>query len=195
MGYGLRGGKSGVQQRFGLGGGREMRVEIEFVAHTILLRLATGFLGEREQLGWWSSSFLGPHSQAFLAHIYEGQVLPAQYSGVVEAARIVHDDHIGIGRVFHLFRMPEEIENSIQNQILNGIASIPLNQCCSSRESAERTLQELSQQGSINFQIGPIHIGDFEEIGTLDSIRMMAAHYLTAFQSSGQCFPYFSDNR
>ena len=33
--------------------------------------------------------------------------------GVLEAARRVHDEHIGVGRAFHPFRLPEIMEQRL----------------------------------------------------------------------------------
>jgi hypothetical protein len=35
----------------------------------------------------------------------------AQYQGVRAAASRVHDDHIGLGKVYHLLRLPERLEH------------------------------------------------------------------------------------
>jgi hypothetical protein len=43
----------------------------------------------------------------------------AQYHGVQEAASRVHDEHIGIGRVYHLFRLPEHVEQALFNSLQN----------------------------------------------------------------------------
>jgi hypothetical protein len=34
------------------------------------LRFAVAFLGEREQAGWWRSSFLSPNARAFLEPVF-----------------------------------------------------------------------------------------------------------------------------
>jgi hypothetical protein len=76
----------------------------------IRLRLAVGSLGEQVKPAWWQSSFLGPNAAPFLDPIFGPKRLGAQYRGVTEAARLVHDDRIGIGRVVHLFRLSELME-------------------------------------------------------------------------------------
>jgi hypothetical protein len=84
--------------------------------HQIIgLRLAVGLLGEQEQSGWWPSRFLGRHAHAFLNPIFGGKTRMAQYHGVIEAACRIHDERIGVGRVFHLFRLPETIEQQMSN--------------------------------------------------------------------------------
>src|SRR4051812_37351470 len=76
------------------------------------LRLLVGFLGERAQFGWWSSSFFGEYSLRSLEFVAPKTALLAQYHGVVEAARQVHDEHLNVGS-YHLFRLPEELEQDL----------------------------------------------------------------------------------
>src|SRR5579883_2609864 len=77
------------------------------------LRILIGYLGESAQFGWWSSNFFGPGSKAFLSPVFARTSLLAQYHGVTAAAAKVHDEHIGVGRVYHLFRLPEDLEHAL----------------------------------------------------------------------------------
>lgn len=70
----------------------------------INLRFAVGFFGEKEQHNWWPSLWLTKNASAFLSPIYGERLDTARYHGVVEAARRIHDERIGVGRAFHLFR-------------------------------------------------------------------------------------------
>jgi hypothetical protein len=77
------------------------------------LRLLVGFLGEQSQFNWWSSSFFAANSRAFLSPVFSKTALIAQWQGVKEAASRVHDEPIGVGAVYHLFRLPEHIEQTL----------------------------------------------------------------------------------
>src|SRR5437773_108710 len=77
------------------------------------LRLLVGYLGEKLQYNWWASSFYDPFAMDFLSPVFGRTARLAQYNGVREAARRVHDANVGIGRVFHLFRLPEETEHDL----------------------------------------------------------------------------------
>jgi hypothetical protein len=85
-----------------------------------LLRLVVGLLGEQKEPKWWPSNFFGAGSNAFLAPLFPRTLLLAQYHGVVQSAARVHDEHIGVGRVYHLFRLPEDIEYGIHAALQNG---------------------------------------------------------------------------
>ncbi len=77
------------------------------IAKTIAeLRVLVGYLGEKPQAGWWSSEFYSPSAAAFLSPIFNRSLFLAQYQGATAAAAKAHDDTIGIGRIFHLFRLP-----------------------------------------------------------------------------------------
>jgi hypothetical protein len=86
------------------------------------LRTLVGFLGEREQFAWWPSAFFAPGSQAFLLPLFARTRLLAQCNGVTQAAALVHDDRIGVGQVYHLFRLPEDMEQAI-HRFLNDEAA------------------------------------------------------------------------
>src|SRR6266498_2626769 len=81
------------------------------------MRAVVGFLGEREQYAWWQSSFFSAQNRAFLAPVFGRTQLLAQAMGVTRAASLVHDERIGVGRVFHLFRLPEDVEERVHQTI------------------------------------------------------------------------------
>ncbi len=83
------------------------------------LRLLVGFLGERAQFGWWPTGFYDASSRLFLEPVFAKTSRLAQYHGVVEAARLLHDEHLSVGS-YHLFRMPEEIEQDLHSLLLSG---------------------------------------------------------------------------
>ena len=51
------------------------------------LRLLVGYLGEKEQFGWWQTSLLRHDSRSFLTPVFARTSKLAQYHGVREAAR------------------------------------------------------------------------------------------------------------
>jgi hypothetical protein len=89
------------------------------LAQIARLKLLVGFLGEQSQFNWWLSAFFAPSSSAFLAPVFSKNAFADQYHGVQEAASRVHDEHIGIGRVYHLFRLPEHVEQALFNSLQN----------------------------------------------------------------------------
>jgi hypothetical protein len=101
----------------------------KLVRQIVCLRLAVGLFGEQAQLAWWSSSFLGQHALAFLRPIFGSKTRMAQYNGVTEAACRVHDEKVGVGRVFHLYRLPETIERRISDAFQEGSLPEEVTRC------------------------------------------------------------------
>ena len=82
----------------------------------LYLRLLVGYLGERAQGAWWPTAFYEPSGRLFLEPVFGKTARLAQYHGVLEAARRLHDDHLSVGR-YHLFRLPEEVEQNLHGLI------------------------------------------------------------------------------
>jgi hypothetical protein len=152
-------------------------------------RILIGFLGEKHQSSWWDSSFLSSASKAFLTPIYPNSVAVAQYSGVCRAASIVHDEHIGIGKHYHLYRLPDSIERSLLKCMQDHEFSEKLAPSLLSKEAAIDRLKELGKK-TIQKQEGPIVVGDYLDEKLVDLIKISRSHYLDAIQGDYKTFPY-----
>ncbi|MCC6426501.1 MAG: BrxE family protein [Phycisphaerales bacterium] len=163
----------------------------EVVDCVATLRLLVGFLGEQEQAGWWPSAFLGASSKPFLSPVFPKTTVLAQCRGVTHAAARVHDERIGVGSVFHLFRLPEDIEQSVHRLLEQQEPAQRLSSVVKDKQSALTALKSLSasKQPSGN---GPVRVGRAIDLSTLDSWRVVAAHYAAGFQASSEVFPFFS---
>lgn len=152
------------------------------------LKLLIGYLGERNQFNWWESNFFGQSSSAFLAPTFPRTTLLAQYHGVCEAALIVHDESVGIGHNFHLFRLPVSLERYIAKSIQEIGNGNALSTALKTKENALQRLAELAD--SNDAQSGPVHVGAFEELKLEQLIRSIAGIYLSAFEQNKKCFPF-----
>jgi hypothetical protein len=121
-----------------------MNESMMFGNDIIALRFLIGYLGERTQANWWPSDFLAFRSEAFLLPIFQKSAAMAQFSGVTEAARRVHDERIGVGRVFHLFRLPEAIEQRCFEFLQRSLSVDEIKQVFRSRETALAALKEIA---------------------------------------------------
>ena len=152
------------------------------------LRLLVGYLGEKDQGNWWPTTFFTSASRYFLEPVFARTTRLAQYNGVREAARRLHDEQIGVGNVFHLFRLPEEIEQDMQHLMIGApeewFAEIE------SREGALTALRDLAK-GAISVTAGPRSIGSVEEFYRSSGSKALAQHYLAAFEQGICTFPYF----
>lgn len=161
----------------------------EGLVKIIRLRMAVGLLGEKNHGNWWPSLWSTSNAMAFLSPIYGVRTNAARYQGLVETARIVHDSRIGVGRAFHLFRLPEIFERRLHDFVVrdNGIiiaGNIP------SKADAEALLSEIAEP--VDASNGPIRVGSAIDFERPAWTKVLAGHYLSAFRSSQQTFPYFT---
>ena len=157
----------------------------ELTLNLVKLRTCVAFMGEKEQANWWPSSFLSRSGEAFLTPVFPKTAALARVNGASGAAQVSHDEHIGIGDVYHLFRLPENIEHDI-SQLLAKDASVL--ELITSEETAQASLQELSGDQSTQ-GIGPLLI----EQDVIDQSMMarMAAAYMQGFSAGEQVYPYY----
>lgn len=152
------------------------------------LKLLVGYLGEKSQHNWWESSFLGASSRAFLMHTFPRTTLLSQYYGVNEAALLVHDEFVGVGKNYHLFRLPVSIERNVYDTIQKLSENEELLNNLKSKEAAQKRLAELAIKAEA--QDGPINIGTFEDANLDHLMSIIAGLYLSAFQQGKKCLPF-----
>ncbi|MDI9846721.1 BrxE family protein [Rhodoblastus sp. 17X3] len=158
----------------------------------VSLRLAVGLLGERDNAGWWTSGFLSPTSTAFLVPVFGGNVLQARYQGVLEAAKRVHDERIGVGHVFHLFRLPESMEQRLFEAVQSGGSDLA--KTISSSDSAKATLESFANKATAA-RPGPALMASSETFDSTAWVSEAASLYSAAFGAGLQCFPYIAGAR
>jgi hypothetical protein len=164
----------------------------DMINNLATLRLLIGFLGEQRQFNWWSSSFISPSSSAFLTPIYPRSVLAAEYQGVKESAARVHDEHIGVGKTYHLFRLPEFIEQMTLQTLREPTFADHIN---TSLATADSALAALAGFGESERAIdeGPVLSGYIQDIEQPEIISNIAAAYYFAFQNNIKSYPYLRE--
>lgn len=166
------------------------RSDLIFLAR---LRLIVGYLGEQSQFGWWTCSFFSPSSKTFLVPVFGKTFFLAQYYGVKEAATKVHDNYIGVGRgVFHLFRLPEIIEQELHVLLYDSEIVKQLTGYIASMRDALYEL-ELCGKTSKEPAVGPVRIGSIHDIERKDIWQVAAQYYRQAFETNNKVFPFFSE--
>ena len=168
-----------------------MTMTTQQLNHLALLRGAVGFLGEQATLPWWTSSFCGNNGKAFLAPVFPRTYIHAQYQGVVSAAALVHDDRIGVGNVFHLFRLPEDIEQALQT-IAKDELNVALSDVMKDADSATKFLRGYASSAQKTSQ-GPVKVGQLSALRDTSVWKDVAAFYLNGFEHQRETFPFFSD--
>ncbi|MGB5157336.1 BrxE family protein [Desulfobacterium sp. N47] len=164
----------------------------EVLQDIFLLRMCIGYLGETDQYSWWSSSFFSPISSAFLSPVFSKTGFATQYHGVREAATIVHDEHIGIGKgVFHLFRLPETHEIEMHHLLDNPDVIILVQNVIKSMNAAEQFVSEFGQD-NVEQTVGPHRLGDNYNILIPKTWKIVAGQYASAFKNNKNTYPYFT---
>lgn len=156
---------------------------------TILkLRLLIGFLGERSQHGWWPTSFYGDYSMRSLEFIVPKTAFLAQYHGTVEAARRLHDDHLSVGS-YHLFRLPEEVEQDLHALVQSTQGSTVIGDLSPNKEVALAKLTGLANLG-VGVAEGPVSVGSIDSLSDPETSKWIAGVYVNAMSNNIRAYPY-----
>ncbi|HEB09725.1 MAG TPA: BrxE family protein [Spirochaetales bacterium] len=169
------------------------QTEYKTIEKITQIRVLVAFLGEKEQYNWWDTSFLGKIGLEYLKLNFPRTAFLAGVTSVSEAARRLHDERIGKGIVYHLFRLPFNIEERI-HEILRDMKDEKANQLIADKEDSLELLKVFIDS-AVDAPEGPVQIGTTPKIISEFSVRELAKHYANAFQEDKRTFPYFSDNR
>jgi hypothetical protein len=151
-------------------------------------RLLVGYLGERAQFAWWLTAFYEASGRLFLEPTFSRTLRLAQYHGVVEAARRHHDEHLSVGS-YHIFRLPEEVEEDLHNLVQRPEADEFAFQGTRSKDAALNCLRELAGSISVT-NVGPTAIGNIGDLDSPNTAKSIAAAYLSAFSKDAKTYPY-----
>ena len=154
----------------------------------IEIRTAVGLLGEKASDVWWKSKWFDSNANTFLSPIFGKKVHLAIYQGILEAARKVHDEKIGLGKVYHLFRLPEELELRLHSLIIE--ENCPIIKNMMDEVVAMETLSKFSRN-EVEKQIGPLWIGSPGELKNSRWLNKASSYYKKSFKDSFKTFPYF----
>lgn len=152
------------------------------------MRMLVGFLGERAQCDWWPTAFYEASGKLFLEPVFAKTSRLAQYHGVLEAARRLHDEHLSVGS-YHLFRLPEEVEQDLHATLQSSAGEELASQVPLTREAALVALKRLAATDSTS-AVGPMAVGGIKELDSTDTLKAIAAAYLSAFARNVKAFPY-----
>lgn len=150
--------------------------------------MLVGFLGERAQCAWWPTAFYEASSRLFLEPVFSKTSRLAQYHGVLEAARRLHDEHLSVGS-YHLFRLPEEVEQDLHAIVQSSVGEELSSQSSQSKEAALEALKRLSAKNGTS-GVGPAAVGNINDLDSTDTLKAIAAAYLSAFTQNVKTYPY-----
>jgi hypothetical protein len=160
----------------------------EYLPTILRLRLLVGFLGERSQFAWWNTSFFGDYSLSSLEFVVPKTAPLAQYHGVVEAARRLHDEHVNVGS-FHLFRLPEEMEQDLHALMGTDAGTRVLQNAAQGKDEALALLSQMAGNKQSTME-GPLSVGGIDQFGTHEVSAAIAAGYSFAFANHTRAYPY-----
>ena len=146
------------------------------------IRVAVGILGEKYH--WWNTNFFDKNSQSFFDYIFPKSGSAFQICAC-DAIQHHLDNKVG-ANYYHLFRLPIQFENSINNYIRSEALDIK------NEEDAKTILQQISESMSVSKAPGPKNIGSIDQLEDASTAKVFAAEYLAAFQNSYETFPYLN---
>ncbi len=152
------------------------------------MRLLVGFLGERAQFSWWPTAFFEASSQPFLEPAFPKTLRLAQYHGVLEAARHLHDEHLNVG-CYHLFRFPEEVEQDLHELMRTEVCELIIKEKFNKKQTALDTLVSMADIKSPS-GVGPLNVGNIKDVDSSKTLKAIAGSYATAFDQKIKTYPY-----
>lgn len=152
------------------------------------LRLLVGFLGERAHYAWWPTAFFEPSSRFFLEPVFAKTSRLAQYHGVLEAARRLHDEHLSAGS-YHLFRLPEEVEQDLHAIVQSSVGKELASQAPQNKEAALDALRRLAAASGTS-SVGPTAVGSLKDLDSAETLKAIAGAYLSALSQNARTYPY-----
>jgi hypothetical protein len=165
------------------------------IYNLLRLRVVISFLGEKSQFNLWQSDFFGPAATSFLDPSFPRTRFLAQVEGATAAAGKLHDDRIGVGRVFHLFRLPEDFEQSFHHRLQDHKVIEELTPILASQEIAMNFLEREFGKQSSN-QVGPVRVGSIEGAAEKkELVKSIGQLYLAGFQAESPVFPFLKDEQ
>jgi hypothetical protein len=130
---------------------------------------------------------------AFLNPVFGKTTILAQYHVVKEAACRVHDEYIGVGRVFHLFRLPESMEQAVFESLQDPAVTETLRADIESEEAAMTALHGVAGVAE-SLREGPVQIGTVADLDNARWLSDLARCYEAAFSAGSRSYPYFADS-
>ncbi|MCC6190558.1 MAG: BrxE family protein [Anaerolineales bacterium] len=169
---------------------------VNLVHDLLQLRILVLTLGEASHAGWWKSRFLTPTGLSYLSRLYPRSSFAAAVRSTGEAARLVHDASIGVGQVFHLFRLPLDEERRLETalQEIGGDLEAELAPLLTRRQALLERLGRISSGQPNKALAGPQEVGSLRDWQAGRLVGQVAALYGLAFRNDNRIYPYIRAN-
>ena len=142
--------------------------------------------------GWWKTQFLSTTGLSYLSRLYPRSSFAAAVRSAGRAAKAIHDSSIGVGNVFHLFRLPQQHERHLEEFVRAHGADLQdvFTPMLSQREQLLKALDDLGDTNS-HTALGPLRLGTLADLQTDGWTAACASAYANAFREGSKVFPYF----
>lgn len=155
-------------------------------AYSTLARLRLSVLTAGEALPdkYWDSKGLSASGQGDLIMVFPRTSLLAAMTHATELARAHHDKQTRASGVYHLFRLPTDIETAIHQEMLE---SVPNNY-----DVQANLWSEIDELPKVEAQpeAGSINLNTLDLTSTR-AIAKLAATYKSAMDAGLTCIPFF----
>ena len=158
------------------------------------LRVVVLAMGECVEPTWWKTQVLNEAGLGFLQRIYPRSFFRAAAHAAGKAACLVHDDAVGRIGVYHLFRLPENLEIDIYRLLpeMDEQLSTSVLPHLGNPESIQVLLSSMCDSSDTNKKIvGPVRIGSSSDLFEGSTYSKIAAIYNKAFIQGKPSYPYF----
>jgi hypothetical protein len=164
----------------------------EQIVSLLQLRVLVLALGEAPNAGWWKSQFLTPTGLSYLSRLYPRSSFAAAVRSAGEAARFVHDSTIGVGQVFHLFRLPLDEERRLESGLQEGGPGLEaeLAPLLPRRDQLMTQLERMAGGQMADAVAGPQDVGKLRDWRAGRLVPQVAALYYSAFKNNVRVYPY-----
>ena len=169
-------------------------IKSDLLRQYLLLRTIIGALGERATPPWWRTQFLTDFGLRTLARVFPRTPIYVALDSVFAAARLEHDRRVGLGKRYHLFRLPRNVERAMRNLISDPTFSAHTTTLVGSGQ--KELFQELNSIADGHRQPaldGPIALGSITKLTEPAILTSLAAHYANSVSSTHRPYPYFSE--
>jgi len=158
-----------------------------FNPYNILAQLRLSVLARGEALPekCWDSGGLRKTGQTDLLMVFPRTSLAAASSHAAKLAQAHHDAVTRASGIYHLFRLPTDIEASIHQELMTAIPN--------DRDVQAKLWSELEglPKFDVSAQEGPVNLGDIK-LTLAKDISKIARAYKAAFEAGKSTVPYFT---
>lgn len=157
----------------------------ELIEQFILLRLQVAYAGETGKPSWWPTACLTAGAALDFKALFAdaGPAVAWQLSS--QAACQAHDKWLS-GMDYHLFRLPEGLEEAIYHTGLQ-LSSSQAQALLAQKESLLNRTKAITTTAT-----GPHRLGSSSDLLTGHALPALRACYAAAFAEGSQVFPYFT---